>query len=66
MVVSPVFGLAGAGRITAYDLTRRVSIYRWFREHLPAKTSVALCKETKALWDALEWQAEDPKCNCAL
>jgi len=45
---------------------RRVEIYEWFREKIPAAASVALCKETKELWQKLGWDHKNPKCNCAV
>jgi len=45
---------------------RRVEIYAWFREQIPAAASVTLCKETKGLWQELGWDYNNPKCNCAV
>jgi spore photoproduct lyase len=65
-VFNPANSREGADSRYRLPVALRRDVYGWFLEHLPRQASVALCKETKEVWDELGLDARNPGCNCAL
>ena len=54
----------GADGRRRLPFAQRLKIYRSFRDALMAYCPVALCKETRAMWQAVGLDWRKPECNC--